>query len=237
MVAIMSNLFNQLKNAAQGALNQNSNNQGLSSLLGPAVVGGLMGALFGGSKSVRKVAKNAAYIGGGAIAASMAYKMYQNWQANKNNSSDGNTINTNANANSSNADAKNLFDSFNNQNASQALANDDKLVKILITAMVFAARADGHIDQEEQSFIFKTTQDFNNDKLNELIKDCLNRPLDVNYLAQMIENEQEAKDVYALSLSTIVCDSESERQYLADLKRSLKLKDEDVAYLQNQSSN
>ena len=62
----MSDLFDKLK---QGVASVSNNlPQGKTGLLGAAGVGGLLGALFGGSKNVQRTAKNVAVIGGSAAA-------------------------------------------------------------------------------------------------------------------------------------------------------------------------
>ncbi len=218
----MKDLFNSLKNNVGDTLNKVSKNDNLSSILVPGAIGGLMGALLGGSKSVKKVAKNAAYIGGGAVATTLAYKLFQKWTQDKNtqNTTNNNeSVSTNANNNSNSTQS--LFDSFNAKNTQVQVIKD---TSVIIEAIVFAARADGHIDTNEQNMILKiANQVIDSSSVNSIIKEALEKDLNVNYLASKIHNYEDALDIYKLSATTIVSDTESERAYLEELAKALSI--------------
>ena len=67
----MKDLFEVLKetlNTSSKGLGNTGTKNGATGLLGSAAVGGLLAALFGGSKVLKGVAKDTATVGGGAIA-------------------------------------------------------------------------------------------------------------------------------------------------------------------------
>ena len=81
----MSDLFSKLKDGAN-KLSKNMPNMPKNidpkvGMAGAAGIGAVLGALFGGSKGVKKTAKNVAVVGGSAALAALAYKMYQNWSS------------------------------------------------------------------------------------------------------------------------------------------------------------
>ncbi len=236
----MKDLFNSLKDQ----INPQSSSSSLGSLgglLGSAAAGGILGALLGGSKSVKRTAKNIAYIGGGAAAASMAYSLYKKW-ADKNNSqggmpqSQGHTYQPQPNTYSS-ASQTNVFDEFNRQNqtASAATVNDEHAV-LLIEAMVFAARADGHIDNDEQNMILKTSKSLVSDeRFNSIVREALQRPLDPAYIASKVPSPDMADDIYQLSATVIVADNYMEQSYLQGLARALNINDSQKLTLERQA--
>ncbi len=200
---------NSGKNEAKG--------NGLGGLLGSAAVGGLLGALLGGSKSVQRTARNAAVIGAGAGAAALAYKIYQKWR----NSDVAAPQSTQPQPNSPLSPTSTLPRSV----AVSSTTVDDK-AQLLIEAMVFAARADGHIDDEEQALILKSAQDLGcTAEIQQLLASCMNQPLDPEKLAQRIASPEEARDVYFLSAIIIKADTFMEKSYLSGLAQACGLDD------------
>lgn len=216
----MKDLFNNLKNNVGDTLNKVSKNDNLSSILVPGAIGGLMGALLGNSKSVKKVAKNAAYIGGGAVATTLAYKIFQKWTQDKQEQNTTNSNNESINTSSPN-NTQSLFDNFNSKNTQVQVTKD---TSVIIEAIVFAARADGHIDTNEQNMILKiANQVIDSSSINTIIKEALEKDLDVNYIASKINTYEDALDIYKLSATTIVSDTESECAYLEKLAKALSI--------------
>lgn len=239
----MSDLFDKLKQGVSGI----SNNlpQGKAGMLGAAGVGGLLGALFGGSKGIQRTAKNAAVIGGSAALAALAYKMYQNWSQGKQapqgqapqgygapgyNAGQGYGSAPGYGAPGygapsggfGGAQSDNPFADYNAQQAPAMLSNDTG--KLVLKAMVFAARADGHIDPSEQEVILSTAKNVTNDpNFNQLIRDYLNEPLDPKSLAAQVSSREQALDLYRLSAAAIVADNQAEQNYLNALASALGL--------------
>lgn len=235
----MSNLFdsllnnpalNDIKNKAQetlgqvsgsGAvesLKQNLGGNSLGGLLGAGALGGLLGALVTG-KSVQKVAKGALVVGGTAAVGALAWQFYQKWaqpgtaQAGAPGSATqpGNALQGNIPATAP---------------ASQPATGQDANVKalLLVEAMVFAARADGHIDATEQSRIYETVAKLcPGQEPTTIIGDLLHKPLDPASIAAKVSTQEEGYDIYKLSCLIVDVDHFMERSYLDGLAASLHI--------------
>ena len=222
----MGDLFsklNQLKDTVQSNLPKAPDSK--AGLLGAAGVGGVLGALFGGSKNVQRTAKNVAVIGGTAALAALAYKMYQKWQ------SSGQAATPNSQPQGGYGVAQqggfgapqgygqasdDPFAAYNQQQQQQQLMLTNDMGKVLLEAMVFAARADGHID--------RTAQQLSSDSnFNQLIREYLSAPLDPRALAQKVSSREQALDVYRLSAAAIVADNVQEQNYLLALAGALQI--------------
>lgn len=129
------------------------------------------------------------------------------------------------------------FAAYNEQNQSTAPQVDtDAVSDLLLEAMVFAARADNHIDANEKQMIMKVAQELNpSQNLMNKITEFLNEPLDPNILARKITNPEMASDLYRLSAAAIVADTSVERQYLQSLARALNLSAQQVAILDREA--
>lgn len=261
----MSDLFGKLKDTV--SQNIPSNIPSGAGMLGAAGVGGLLGALFGGSKGVRKAAKNVAVVGGSAALAALAYKMYDNWSSSRNGSQQqpqqapqgygmpqqpqgygapqGGYGAANGSYGSSAqgygqsvpATSDDPFAAYNaaQQNQPLALPNDDA-GKLIIQAMIFAARADGHIDRQEQEMIMKTAQSVSADSnFNATISKYLNEPLDPRDLASKVTTREQALDIYKLSATAIVADNDMERRYLGDLASALNIDSQTAMQLNSEA--
>ncbi len=198
-------------NAAASVKNAANSMGGVGGLLGSAAIGGLVGALFSGKK-VKKMAKGALVVGGTAAAGALAWNFYQKWSQNKNTIPSG----------QSSQPAQNTDQ---NQPA-QALPPTENTAIILLEAMVFAARADGHIDDEERQNIHNAAEAlFPGQEIVGLLDGLLNKPIDPTALAAKINNAEEAHDLYRLSCAAIDIDSFMERSYLDGLAKALNLND------------
>lgn len=249
----MSDLFGKLKDTV--SQNIPSNISSGAGMLGAAGVGGLLGALFGGSKGVQKAAKNVAVVGGSAALAALAYKMYDNWASSRNGSQQpqqapqggygasqqsqgGYGAPAQGYGQNVPAACDDPFAAYNaaQQNQPLALPNDDA-GKLIIQAMVFAARADGHIDRDEQEMIMKTAQTVSADSnFNATISKYLNEPLDPRDLASKVSNRDQALDIYKLSSTAIVADNDMERRYLGDLAAALNIDSQTAMQLDAEAS-
>ncbi|MBU3826661.1 MAG: tellurite resistance TerB family protein [Candidatus Anaerobiospirillum merdipullorum] len=210
--------------ALTGGQNNDGQNQskgsGMGGLLGSAAVGGILGALLGGSKGVQRTARNAAVIGAGAGAAALAYKLYQKWRSNQDAPAPTTPTPT---ASAPGYSAPNLFATATPAPALDTAPTDDKAV-LLIEAMVFAARADGHIDSEEQQLILKSAQELGgNGQLEQVVSACMQKPLDPADIARRVSTPEEAADVYFLSAVIVNPDTFMEKSYLRGLAQACNL--------------
>ena len=183
---------------------------GPAGIAGGALAGGLAGLLLGGKKS-RKFATNALKIGGVAVVGGLAYKAYRDWQENRQAEGDTPAI---------------RHEPVNEEAAfiPTTIAQQRELSRIVIRAMINAAKADGHIDAAEHARI--------SDHLASLDLDAENRAMVERELAQPFSMEavisdattpELAAEIYAASLLAIDSTSPAEKGYLAMLAARLEL--------------
>ncbi|TNV22870.1 tellurite resistance TerB family protein [Buttiauxella sp. B2] len=206
----MSNWLQQLQSmlgqATQSGQNQSSGSpqgnspQGLSKLLVPGALGGLAGLLLA-SKSSRKLltkyGTSALLVGGGAVAGSVLWNKYKDRVR----------------------DAHQGEPQFGQQQTPV-----DVRTQRLITALVFAAKSDGHIDDKERQVIEQQLRDAGIEGPGRnLIQQAIDQPLDPQRLVQGVNNEEEALELYFLSCAAIDIDHFMERSYLNALGDALKI--------------
>ncbi|MFS2225537.1 tellurite resistance TerB family protein [Pantoea sp. B65] len=198
----MNNWLQQIQSVLGN--NKSSDSKGgseaLSKMLAPGALGGLAGLLIA-SKSSRslltKFGKNALIIGGGAVAGTVLWNKYK-------------------------------------QRVSETHRDEpqfghgetpvDARAARLITALVFAAKSDGHIDSAERQAIEQNVHQLGIGAQGEkLIQQAIDQPLDPQLLARDIRNEEEALELYFLSNAVIDVDHFMERSYLLALGDALKI--------------
>ena len=206
---------------------------------------GLAGLLLG-SKKGRTLGGSGLKLGGMAMVASLAYKAYQDWQASQataagGQGSQGGPRGTGAASSgagqgflSSAPGAAGLFamppagTPFNP--ASEAEQQD--VGRTLLLAMIQAAKADGHIDADEQRRIFAEMDKLDLDADDKaFVVDALRAPLDVDGLARRAKGPEQAAEIYAASLLAIDPDEPAERAYLSLLAARLRLDEALVRHL------
>lgn len=179
---------------------QGNNSQGLSKLLVPGALGGLAGLLLA-SKSSRKLltkyGTSALLVGGGAVAGSVLWNKYKDRVR----------------------EAHQGEPQFGQQTSPV-----DVRTERLITALVFAAKSDGHIDDKERQIIEQQLRDAGIEGPGRnLIQQAIDQPLDPQRLVQGVNNEEEALELYFLSCAAIDIDHFMERSYLNALGDALKI--------------
>ncbi|MDQ6433681.1 tellurite resistance TerB family protein [Mesorhizobium sp. LHD-90] len=180
----------------------------------PLAAGALVAVLLGTSTG-RSVTGTAAKVGGLAAIGGLAYHAYKNWQAGKD---------TSETASSQPEMLPPPSDTgFHPDNAPQG---DAEFALSLIRAMIAAAKADGHIDEEERKRI--------SDKLSlagiggdaeKFLMAELEAPLDLDALAAAAKTEEQKVELYAASRLAIDPNSRAERGYLDLLAGRLGLPD------------
>lgn len=182
-------------------------------LLKGGAIGGIAGLLLG-SKAGRKLAGSAVKMGGLAVLGGIAYKVWSDWQAGKHAPQD--------------APAGQPRDITPRAGDPQLLpdgkVSDKELSRVLLTAMISAAKADGHIDAAEQTRIFRKLDE---SKLSAEEKgflfDEIRKPIDLDSLAAQATTPELALEIYAASLLAIDTEGSTEREYLSALAQKLKL--------------
>ena len=197
----MKQMLEQLMGAGKGWLNEGGD--GRKAQMKGMAQGGLAAgamALLLGNKKVRKYGGKVAAVGGAAALGGLAYKLYQDWQAQQ----------------SAPAQPTQPLDTLQG-NALDARA------ALLVRAMVAAARADGHIDNDERQKIQQYLTEQGQSDAARWIDAELARPLDPHALAREVTDMELATEVYLASLLAIDVDHFMERGYLDELARALKL--------------
>lgn len=113
----------------------------------------------------------------------------------------------------------------------QALA-DPATERLIVRAMISAAKADGQVDEQEMERIAgKIGTDGITPEERQLVLEELRRPLDLGALVADVQNPVVAAEVYGASLLAINVDTEAEVAYLNQLARALGLDAATVARL------
>ncbi len=187
-----------------------------------AIAGGLAAILLG-SKTGRKLGGSALKLGGIAAVGALAYRAYQDWQAGK---SAADTPPPSA------TDVPALPPPSGTPFNPADEAGQQSLARGLLRAMIAAAKADGHVDAQEQARVFAEIDRLGlgaEDKA--FVVDELRSELDIDAVAAAATTPEQAAEIYAASLLAIDPDNAAERGYLAMLAARLNLDDQLVAHL------
>jgi uncharacterized membrane protein YebE (DUF533 family) len=104
--------------------------------------------------------------------------------------------------------------------------------KLLVRAMIAAAKSDGKLDDTEvKGILGKITDGGVTEDEKAFVLAEMRAPLDIDSLTSGVRNPAQAAQVYAASLMAIKVDTESERAYLRDLGQKLGLSAPTVAKL------
>lgn len=166
-----------------------------------AALGGLLGLLVG-TETGRNVAGTAVKVGTLAALGGLAWKAYQNWQG--------------QGAAPAEAPAAAPAPAPLDPDAEQ------KLAAATIIAMIQAAKADGHVDDGERAAILARVGELEG-AAKAFLETELAAPIDVERVASLATNQQEAMHLYAASLLAMDPDQAIERAYLAALAQKLGL--------------
>lgn len=212
----------------------------LGGMLGSAAIGGLLGALFGG-KGVAKVAKGALMVGGTAAAGALAWKFYQKWSQSQVTAQTVSVPGQDSGTPPASIPqaappvAPSGWPTALQQEAA-ALPPAENTALLLLEAMIFAARADGHIDEEEQAHIQNATAAlFPGQEMHALLEHMLTKPIDPSALAARVQNPEEGRDLYRLSCTAVHVDNFMERSYLDGLAQALGISAEQKAQLEREA--
>jgi uncharacterized membrane protein YebE (DUF533 family) len=190
-----------------GDLNQRARENPLAS---GALAGGLAAVLLG-SKAGRKLTGSAVKYGGMAVIGGLAYKAYTDWQARQ------------AGQQPQRSDAE-LLPPPSDTPFMPRPSEAEPRARLLVQAMISAAKADGYIDPAEQKHIFERLDTVAIDAETKAhVMDLLRAPLDLDALVAGAKTPEVAAEVYAASLLAIDPDHPAEKAYLQMLAARLGL--------------
>jgi uncharacterized membrane protein YebE (DUF533 family) len=162
-----------------------------------ALAGGAVGLLLG-NRSIRRV-------GGLAALGFLAYKAYGSWRSDK--------------AGAVAATEPRTVDRI-------AAPEQEHHSRVLLAAIVAAAKADGHVDERERTLIEEGLSKSGEDEaLREWLRTELAKPLDPAEIAARADTPELAAEVYLVSVLTVDEQNFMERAYLDELSRQLKLEE------------
>ncbi|WP_339935579.1 tellurite resistance TerB family protein [Vreelandella glaciei] len=212
---ILSGLSKQLGGGSSGQGSSSSGGFDVKSLLG----GGAMGMLVG-SKRGRSMGGKALKYGAIAGVGMLAWKAWQSSQAAKTDSG---------------------------QNTAQPASEGERVEVLsgeiqerrsleLLQAMMMAARADGHIDEQEQALITEQIDALGADQeMHNWVEQQLKAPLDAQALAREADSPQAAREMYLISVAVTDDQNPMERAWLDQLASALNLPKEMTAELERQA--
>lgn len=213
---LLNDLLGSQVPGTQGSVRDKAGQAAEMARSNPLAAGALAAVLLGTGPG-RKLAGGALKLGGMAAIAGLAYKAYQNYQSGNQPAPEGST-----------AGQPELLPppedtSFH---PSQAPQGEDEFAKVIVRAMVAAARADGHIDAAERQRIGDRlgAAGMDNDG-NAFVLAELDRPVDVDALVAAAQTDAQKVELYTASRVAIEPQTRAERGYLDMLAGRLGLPD------------
>ncbi|MDN3562482.1 tellurite resistance TerB family protein [Vreelandella neptunia] len=213
---MLSGLSKQLGSGSSGQGGGSSSGFDVKSLLG----GGAMGMLVG-SKRGRSMGGKALKYGAIAGVGVLAWKAWQSSQAAKNGNAQQNTA-----QNSPEGERVEVLSGEYQERRSLEL----------LQAMIMAARADGHIDEQEQALITEQIDALGADQeMHNWVEQQLKAPLDAQALAREADSPQAAREMYLISVAVTDDQNPMERAWLDQLGSALNLPKEMTDELERQA--
>lgn len=164
-------------------------------------------------------------IGGLALIGTLAYQAYQSWQANQGQANQAQRGSTPPRASGFIPSADEAARMLGGTRfAPSSPADEQDRARALLIAMITAAKADGHIDPDEQGRIFGEMDRHALDADDKaFLMDALRAPVDVEAVARLARSPEQASEIYAASVMAVTVDTPQERAYLDHLARRLGL--------------
>ena len=210
---------------AKDRLNRASAAQGFA---GGAAAGSLLGLLIGGKK-MRKLASGALGYGGAAALGALAHRAYQKYM-------EGRSIQSAPMMTPDEVPA--AQEAVMKLPSRKGDPQGRPFELLLIEAMVAAAKADGHVDADEQKRLFAAVERQGLDAESKAyVLDVLSRPPELANLAAAAADPELASEVYLASRLAIDPDNPAEQAYLDALAARLELPGGLRAHLERQALN
>jgi uncharacterized membrane protein YebE (DUF533 family) len=178
------------------------------------VIAGGLAAILLGSKG-RGLTGSAVKLGGLGLIASLAYKAWQDHQAKQ------------AGQPVGQSPQGELLPAPKDSGFAPSGGEAEDRARLLLTAMISAAKADGYIDAGEQKKIFDRLGGLELDAESKAyLMDQMRAPLDLDAIVKSAASPEVATEVYAASVLAIDPDHPAEKAYLQMLAARLGLADE-----------
>ena len=210
------------------------NRQKAGTFAAGAATGGLIGLLLG-SKKVKKLGGSLLGYGGAAVLGGLAYKAWQNYQQKQGAPATAPAARSSVPAAGVPvlpAPADSPFD------PAHGTSSDGRPFALaLVRAMISAAKADGHIDAEEQTQLFARIEELGLDaEAKAFVFDELGRPANLDAIAALPNGPEQAAEIWLASRLAIDPDDVREKAYISALSAKLNLPKDLVAQLEAQVS-
>lgn len=204
-----------LRNAGASIRNRLDQHSGSGGFARGAAAGGLLGLLLGG-KGLGKLAGGALGYGGAAAIGALALKAYQDYQLKSGQRNAGAPVSL----------TPEQFDNLSPDALphAQPAADGGPFQLVLIRAMIGAAKADGHLDADEQQRLFSEVERRGLDsEAKAFVFDLMAQPVDLGSIVNAVVTPEQGAEVYLASRLAINPDVPAERAYLDALAARLKL--------------
>lgn len=226
-------------------------NKIISGLSSSGLISGLAGGALGGalmSKKGRKVGKSALKYGALAAVGGLAWKAYQAYSQ-RNAQQQASPVSAQQPTQAAVAQSQFIRSepreqltyspaSLQQQQFEQVVEDerDNGGQMLILRAMIAAANADGHIDEDERARIYAQVDQLTlttEDKAG--LFDELRQPLDLSQLVAQVPNSETAVEVYAASVLAIDQNAQASQSYLNRLATSLMIPKELVSAIHTQA--
>ena len=184
----------------------------------PLAAGAILAVLLGTGVG-RELTGSALKLGGAAAVAGLAYKAYQNYQAGK--------------APVEQATTETLPPPEGSEFDIEATPNSGVFALSVVRVMIAAARADGHIDEQERSRILDRLKLSGvNEDVSAFMERELASPVDLDGIIAGATTEAQKIELYTAARLAIEPDSRAERGFLDQLAGRLDLADQLVDHIE-----
>ncbi len=199
-MGFLDNLQSVLGSAAGGRSGSAAKGGGMGEVLGPAVLGGLISAILPGKSG------GMLRVGGSTALATMLWNKYKD------------RVRPAQAAPAASVPAADGADDFFGGPG----AGPNPALARIIRAMVFAAKSDGHIDENEKRAInSRLSQLGSGPELAKIASAAVNEPLDPALVAAGVSGPEEAMSIFIASCSVIELDHFMENSYIDALAQAL----------------
>lgn len=215
-------VLNEIGSKAKSAAGQlaDATPGGLGGLAGAGALGAIFGNVLKGD-----IMKSVALAGAGAV----AWNFYKKWAQGQNQPA-GQQVQS-LTAGDRPATAAGWGDTL-------PATGIDPTAELVVRSMVYAARADGNIDAEEQARIDAVLHNMMpGQDVSGVVQRIRNEPIDPNKIAVAVGSPEQAEDVYRLSCATIDIDHFMEQSYTQALAQALGLSSEKKDELEKEAEN